>query len=427
MVNEPGGEDQHGRAGFALEASQEVAQGAFASIRDNPGLLLLSLIISVTLWVFVTESENPTRVDVFSQELPVTAVNVGENFAVANQLQRVEVRISADQDRWDRLTEANFRAVVDLNGLDAREQDVTVRVEVSGISGVRVLGTEPATISVNLEALRSKEVPVEARLRGTLPRGYELLSVAADRATAVVSGPESLVDLVSVAIAEIDVTGLTVGINDPVELQAEPTGGGEIRGVTLRPGVVGVSVDVEQSELTRRLPVEARLTGDPPAGYRVAGIDVSPSIVALTGPIDVLQGLDSLVLPEISVEGLDADFVTVAVLPVPDGARVSGSDSVLVTVQIEALPGSARLRLAPIAIKTAPGLTATIAEATMSVVLEGKQVDIDAAIAAGITAVVDLSGLTAGSYSLPLTIPVPDGVRVVSVQPERVSVTLSGP
>lgn len=411
---------------LAAEAARAVAGGAVASVRENPGLLLLSLVIAATLWVFVTESENPTRVDTFPQELPVTAVNVGTGLAVANQLQSVEVRISAPEDRWDRLTAANFRAVVDLNGLDARVQRVPVEVEVTGISGVRVLGTEPATVTVNLEPLRSKEVPIETRLRGTLPRGYELISIAADRRTVTVNGPESLIELVAAAVAEVDVTGLTVAIDDTVELVAEADGGGEIRGVTLDPQVVGVRVDVEQTELTRNLPIEAQVEGNPPPGYRIAAIEVSPPVVALSGPIDVLGALDALVLPPISVEGLEADFVSNVDLPVPAGAR-AGTDRVTVTIRIAPVAGSALLQVAPLVVNLGPDLEAQVAEGAIAVLLSGQQGALDAFIAQGVRPTVDVGGLIAGTYSLPLDLVPPPGVEVVSMQPERVSVTLTGP
>ena len=114
-----------------------------ATVRGTPGLLLFSLLLGVALWVFVTEEENPTRTDIFPAPISVRAVNVGQSLAVANQLEFIDVRIAAPEDRWEQLTSDNFRAFVDLNGLEAREQNVPVRVEVPGISGVRVVETIP--------------------------------------------------------------------------------------------------------------------------------------------------------------------------------------------------------------------------------------------------------------------------------------------
>ena len=156
----------------ALEIARELAQRGWASVRRTPGLLLLSLLIGGALWIFVTDSENPTRIDVFPSLIRVEAVNLGPGLGVASTMPSVQVRVSAPDDRWEQLTSANLRAFVDLNGLEARAQQVRVSVDVEGISGVRVIGTVPEVVTVNLEPLVTKEIAVTARLIGAVPIGY---------------------------------------------------------------------------------------------------------------------------------------------------------------------------------------------------------------------------------------------------------------
>ena len=72
--------------GEALAIARELWRRGAVSMRRTPGLLLISLLIGVTLWIFVTDTENPIRVDVFPSSIPVAAVNVGPALAVANPL-----------------------------------------------------------------------------------------------------------------------------------------------------------------------------------------------------------------------------------------------------------------------------------------------------------------------------------------------------
>ena len=82
-----------------LEISQDALLRSLRTIRVTPGLFLLSLGLSSALWIFITEEENPTRIDELSRPLNVQAFNVEPGLAVANQLPSVEVILAAaDRD-----------------------------------------------------------------------------------------------------------------------------------------------------------------------------------------------------------------------------------------------------------------------------------------------------------------------------------------
>src|SRR5690606_884390 len=235
---------------------------------------MLSLLLAISLWVFVTDTENPTIVDYFPQPIQVEAVNVRDSLGVANQLPTVNVRVSAPTDGWEDLTAANFRAVVDLNGFDARSQEVPVQIEIQGIRGARVVETDPRNIVVNLENPVSKTVSVETRAVRSLPIGYELGTMQPAMPGVTVTGPESLVDLVAEAAADVNVTGLTVSVEQTVSLKPLGAGGSEIRGVRLDPATVRVSLDVNQSTLVRTVPLTVEVSGSPAPGFRVTSVSI---------------------------------------------------------------------------------------------------------------------------------------------------------
>lgn len=400
-----------------------------ANVWRSPGLAIFSLVIGILLWVIVTDVENPTRVDTFSAQIPVEAVNVGPDLAVANSsLPTVQVRVSAPEDAWDELSVTNFRAFVNLNGLEAREQVVPVSVEVSGVSRVRVVETVPGRIPVNLEPLETRQVPVTTRVVGVAPRGYEPGRVQPDRTTVEVAGPQSLVSRVSAAVATVNVTGLTVGLEQNVGLVPTVEGGGEIRGVTVRPETVRVSVAVIQSQLTRTLPVTAEVTGQPAAGYRVSGVKVTPTTVTIEGRIDVLQALDTLSLPGVDVGGQTSDVKTTVRPNVPEGVSiVPPGTTVAVEVTVTPVAGSVALTLAPEVTNVRQGLLARVNPGSVSVILDGPLPRLNALPSGAVRATVDASNLGPGTTELRVNVAVPDGVFVRQVQPVNVSVTLAPP
>jgi YbbR domain-containing protein len=409
----------------ALELARDAWRRASAAVRRTPGLLALSFLLGISLWVFISDTENPTVVDFFPTPIPVEAVNVGDALAVANQLAPVDVRVAAPTDSWQELTSANFRAFVDLKGFDARSQEVTVQVEVIGVRGVRVVDTAPRSIVVNLEDLVSREVPVRARSVGSPPLGYELGAMTPSAASVLVFGPESLVNLVSEAVAEINVTGLTVGVDQSVSLKPQGSGGAEIRGVRLEPAGVRLAVDVIQSTVVRTVPLSAAVIGEPEPGYRVSAIVVSPAAVQVRGPIEVLQQLDEIRLPSVNIARARTDLVRSVSIPLPAGLEFVGQERATVTVNVGPAEGSLRTTLFVAVTNVPQNHTARAEPANVEVVLQGPLPLINAFVASDARAVVDVGGRSGGSVDLPVSVTAPEGVIISLVTPSTVTVTIT--
>lgn len=414
------------RAYAVAALATEFARRARFHLRRSPGLAVLSVFIGIALWVVVTDEENPTRVDVVPLPITIEAVNVGSQFAVANTLPALRVRVAAPEDRWARMEATSFRAFVDLNGVEARERALPVHVEVIGLSRVRVIDVAPATVTVNLEDLVTKQVRVVAQVVGTLPRGYELTGTVPGRSLVEVSGAKSLVGLVSEVAAPINVTGLTLDLDQTVGLTAVAEGGGEIRGVTVRPATARVAVSVRQDILSRTLPLVVELGGQPAPGYRVTSIRVTPASVRADGPIDVLQGVDALKLPGVDLTGQQADMRVVTRVSAPPGMATSVASAV-VEVTIAAIPVAVTLPVTPEVTGLKSGFTARVMPATVSVLLEGPAPKLNALAVGAVRALADASSLNAGTADVRLTVVAPDGVTVREVQPALVSVTLIRP
>src|SRR3990170_4684793 len=99
---------------------------AARSVRENVGLAALSVVLAFALWIFVTDTENPTRTGVLPLDLTVEPVNVPADVALADELVTVRVRVRVAEDVWDSLTAADFEATVDLDGLSAGIYDLPV-------------------------------------------------------------------------------------------------------------------------------------------------------------------------------------------------------------------------------------------------------------------------------------------------------------
>jgi YbbR domain-containing protein len=415
------------RLNEAWELTVDAWQRSLRTIRNTPGLLLLSGLLGISLWVFVTEEENPTRIDELANPVLVESVNVEDGLAVANQLPSVQLTLAAPEDRWEEINSGigTFSAFVNLNGITAREQSVPVQVEIDGIRGVRVVDITPERVTVNLEDLTSVEVPVRVRPIGPLPLGYEQGETSVDPASVVVTGPESLVARVSDAVADINITGFQLSIEQTVTVVPRGAGGGEIRGVTVEPSTARVGIEIRQSTLVRSLPLEAEVDGAPAAGYRVTNIVVSPATVSVEGTLDALQQLDSIVLDPVDVTGEATDVTRAIAVDLPQGLTSTETEVVTVVVQIAPIEGNFSFTLAPEIVGLGDGLTAELDPATVEVTLSGPLPLLNQLSADDLQLSVDVAGLGVGIHDLPVELVVPEGAVLQALQPETVSVTLA--
>ena len=407
-----------------MELASEVYRRARAAVRRTPGLLAVSFVLGISLWIFVADTENPSLVDSFPAPITVEAVNVGDSLAVANQLPTITLRVAAASDRWERLNASNFRAFVDLNGFGARSQDVPVQVEVVDVSGVRVVDTSPRVITVNLENQLTNRVPVTTRAVGQLPIGYELGPMTPAVSTVMVRGAESLVALVSEAVAEINVTGLTAGVEPGVNLKPVGAGGGEIRGVRIDPKTVKVGVQVIQSTIVRTVPLTVDVTGVPDTGYRVASVSTSPSTIQIQGAVQVLQVIDRIVLPAVDVAGARADIARSLAVPLTQGVSAIGASRATVTITFAQIGGAQRTTFGIQALNVPQRLSVRFTSPTVEVVLNGPIPALNALLPEDVKVTVDVAGRTAGTYTLPVRVQVPDGITVGFVQATTAEVTI---
>lgn len=407
---------------------REILEGlwrrSFSTVRGTLGLLLIAFALGIAIWVFVTEEENPTRSGLFPGRIEVQAVNVGADIAVANVLPTVDVRIEARDDRWDDLTTANFRAIVDLNGLTSREQTVPIRVEVDDARGVRVIAVEPPAITVNLEDIVTRIVRVEPRLVGALPRGFVARDAVPARLTVEVSGPENLVDLVVSAGADVNVTGLTVGLSQTLQLVARGAGGGEIRGVSIDPPDIRIDVEIEQTTLTRVVPLDVELVGEPAPGYRVSGVQIQPGVFTIEGEFDALQSVDGLSLGQVLLDGVRENLSVMLTPSLPPGVNAAAPGEIEVIISIAAIQGSTIVTVVPELVGVPEGLSGDLGEQLVTVVLDGAIPVLNALIAGDIRAEVDVSGLEEGASPVVVRIVAPSEVSVREVRPSELTVTL---
>ena len=395
------------------------------SVRTNVGLASLSIVMGFALWIFVTDTENPTRSGVLPIELAVESVNVPGDLALSGSPVNVRVRVEVADDVWNTLSLADFKATLDLDGLQAGTYDLPVRVEpLTGRGGLRVTEVIPDTVPVELKSLFSKSVSASVSLEGAPPPGYEASIPELDAETVLVTGTQDRVTLVTQAVASLDLSGRTESLTQAVRLEPRDSRGFLVEGVSLEPSVMNVSVQIEQTQFSRALVISPTVVGTPAAGYDIVSLFADPAVITVFGPQSFVGETATIRTQPIDITGATEDVILTVSLDLPRDVSVSGGTSVTVTVQIEPAQGRQTLGVTAVIVGLDPDLSVSGPLPLVEVVLLGELPDLREIRPNDIAATINLTGLKEGTHTVNVSISVPPEASVASVSPDEVEITL---
>lgn len=343
----------------------------------------------------------------------------------------VDVTYRAPNDVTGTLTSESFRATVDLSDYDmdrAPEPQVLPVEVVSLVEGVEIVRREPPTVTIEVDRLVTKTVPVVVDY-GAVPESLEVGEPLTNVEEAAVRGASTLVDQVDRAVARvlIDESGIRVERTvtlEPVDLDGQP-----VANVAVDPEAVTVEIDVQAVETNRTVSVRPQITGTPSPGFALASLSVEPSTVTIRGLPDVLTGIEEILTEPLDLSGLSADETFELDLILPDETRLLEPEDEVASVSVGIEPSvSSRTFVVGVVCQGAgenaclPGLE------QVSVTVSGPGSAFAQLSAAEVTPVVDVSGLEPGTYSLtPSIVGLPTGVALDEISPGAIPVTVVAP
>jgi YbbR domain-containing protein len=155
----------------------------------------MALVITFALWFGVTGQRAPTTVVMRGVHLSFRLPSETE---ISNQpVDEVEITVTGDKNRVDRLNPREMAVVVDLTGykpgdLVVQLKPETVNLELPG--GVRLDNIEPNKIALRVEPRIEKSIEVKPVFTGSLPEGFELYNTTVAPPRIRVRGAESHVN-----------------------------------------------------------------------------------------------------------------------------------------------------------------------------------------------------------------------------------------
>ena len=395
---------------------------------SNLSSIGLALILAILVWVVAVNEENPTEQRAILQAIPIEFVGkppemlLGEPIATA-----ATVTLRAPRLTWSTLTPDRIHVRADLTGLPAGVHDLPLAVTVEERLA-RIVGVSPARVLVTLEESGARPVPVHLNIAGEVAVGYRAGEAELSATEALVSGPISLVDLVSEVRAAVNIAGARGGVEAEVPLVPVDGQGEPLSGVRLEPATLQVSVPVQQLGGFRDVAVKVVVTGQVQAGYRLTNIIVAPPIVTVfaADPNDV-AGLPGFVeTAALSIENASDDIAVRIPLRLGQAISLVGEQSVLVQVSIAAIESSLTVPRDLELSGLGPGLAAVASPPSVDVILSGPLLTLEALQPDDVRVILNLVGLGRGTHQVrPTIVVLPDKVVAETVLPATIEVTIT--
>src|SRR3989440_6985713 len=280
---------------------------------DDWKLILLALVITLGLWYAVTTQRAPATVHLPPVPLEFT---LPDNVEIGNDPPKsVEVMLEGSQSKLAEMNTRNLIARANVSDLQpgdrvARLSDKNVEMDLP--EGVRITEIMPRSVTLHLEPVVERRIPVEVRFEGEPPEGFRRLNVAVTPEEVRVNGPESHVQAIEKAYTE---TISLAGQRDSITLPQVAVDIPDHKVTPLDP-TVAVRVEIAEEQAVRRIAnVPARTA---------AGGPVTPSsaTVTLRGPRSIVESLrpeDVRIVVEAGPDGTPAPRLT---LPPSAAGRV---------------------------------------------------------------------------------------------------------
>ncbi|KRF44178.1 YbbR-like domain-containing protein [Paenibacillus sp. Soil787] len=398
-------------------------------LRNTNVVRIVALVIGILLWVVVHMEETNISGNSPLREREETINNVAittkydeTHYHISSMTPaNVQVIVKGKESSVKKVTTSNsYQIELDLTQVGKGDHQVMLKpVGFPSDVDVQIV---PKTVHVVIEELQMKEVPVVINVKGTPAAGLKAGQPIVKPAKVYITAQTSKLDQIENVRGEVSVDKAQAAVTKQVRLQAFDKDGKEVA-LNINPSVVDVEVPITSPFQT--IPLQMKISGEPPKGFAIAMVTQSPDKITVYGTQDVVDRLEFYQGPQLSVQDLKEtkEFA----LDIPLRNKVTQLDPAKVTVHVEIVPSITKaLDNVPITIigqNESYNTKVTLPEtAKLNITVEGAPALIDQMKVQDVQAILDVSNLPPGKHELKVALNLPTFVKLG--MPEEVKATV---
>ena len=376
---------------------------------------LLAVSIAFVLWVYVITVVSPNSEATF-YNIPVVLQGepMLESYGLMNVTEHVPtitLKLSGNRSDLNKINSSNITVVADLSKVyEAGTANLRYSISYPGdvpSGAFKVESQYPGTITIEVERRIKKDVPVNIRYVGELSEEFivDKENKILDYSTVTVSGPESVIDQITQAIIDVDLTDKNVSFSNNYRYslcnaQSEPV---DAQKVETNVAQVNLTLYIER---VKELPLVLTVVSGGGATEATSEIKIDPATVKVFGSDLVMEKLTELNLGTINLGELLEDTEMSFAIMLPEGVKFMDPDveTADVTIKFPNL-GTRTLTVSDIqALNVPEGMEVEFLTKSISVTIRGDKNLIKNIVPPDIIVTVDFADAQLGSYTVKPTI-----------------------
>lgn len=376
----------------------------------------LSLLFAMLVWGYVMMDQNPMRIK--------TVENVAVNFDAEGDLiarklvvrsdrnqalKSITVKVNTELTKYADLDASDITASISLRGVSS-PGIYTILIDATTPDGT-VVSVSPSEVTIEIDNLAKKRIPVEVSLNGELPDGYWNGEPETTNSYVDIEGALKDISSIVKAVCPIDLTGRTESYNESASVELQ-NAAGEAVNVTLLGEVPAIPIKLSILRMAQ-LPVnvDAAITGreNLPVNYEIVGYSVSPSSnITVIGEKETIEALTGVDIEPIDVSNEKESVEQEVQLLLPEGVTSLNGNTIQVRVNIRQKMQTLSFSAVPVEIQgLGKKLAATLNLSSTNVTITGQVSLMSALSRDDVVVYADVTGLSAGTYQVELRLGLP--------------------
>ena len=298
---------------------------------------VICLLLSIGLWVYVTNVENKIRTTEISK-IPVELINTealtSSKLALTpNQELYVTLKVEGNTSDINKIKKSDFKLQVDLSEYAWKKGENKVPVSIVDYPiTVSIRNTNTLTVSVKIEDMVEKTMPITSDIIVTPRQGYFASVATIDPKEVKVTGAESVVTRVSSLVVSDNKEDVFENVVGSYDIKPLDEDGNEVLGVLLSEKSANVEIKVSKGKSVK---VNVVTTGQLPNGLKLKSIESNKKFVEILGPKEILDTISEVNSTPLNLSSINESKDVSLGIVIPEGLKLSqGEDYITVKVNV---------------------------------------------------------------------------------------------
>jgi len=409
-------------------------------LTNNLSLKIISVVVAIILWLYAVSELNPevtkNITDIKVEVINMDVLNEKQLTLVEDPVDSITIRIRGLANDIRKVNTSDIKAVLDLSEIDWTGTQL-VELQVEGLLPREVKLDKVPEISLTINKIATKVIPVVVDVTGDGEEGYYVHEATVEPKNITIYGPESLVDNVVQGVVQVklDKDESTIKQSLPIKLVDAAGRTVESDYLNLRQEFAMVSIPIYP---IKSINVKANVTGEPAAGFVIESVIVEPVRLTVNGYASILEKLSYLTTEAVDIQNAAEDVYATVDVVTDEGVFLEPGQpskvNVAVKIRETTVEKALDINRNHVTLANVPeGYQITMENLPVTVRLKGPYTAVNSLNAQSLAPVVDLAQLTEetgegsiapGHYQLELKLTIPENVEIAQISSRTVLINI---